>query len=151
MPIDFDIIHDVLYVNPAHSSKFSDNDIELINERAVSKFCMREGIQGSKENVDQNFSAFLYFFNFEKGCYVAGQKHYLDNTPNSHNILRVYAIVRAKYNPPIVYQHLMDQWIRRPNSKNEKHLQLTEYSGDPYAKGFLAGFSIGVNHTKGIE
>ena len=126
-------------------------EIRAINERAISTFCMCEFIEGSKEDLEQMFTTFLYIYNNEENNYefVSRTKRIADH--RHYSALKVYAIVRPKYSPPIVYRHLMDQWVRRSNPKRQKSLeQLTEHnsSNAPYAKGFADGFSIG--YEKGV-
>lgn len=143
-------------------ASLSDNEMELINEHAISSFCMRELNESSKEHLVQTFSAYLYIYNNYHGFYEGfSQIKNIHNPQFLHGAytIRVYAIVHAKYNPPIVYRHLMDKWVRRsPNPKNNQKplLQLNDESCDNSycTKDFLIGFSMGyekgVNHSKEI-
>lgn len=158
IPANIDIMHEVFQMQSTSTTPYlSDEDIKVISERAISTFRMSDYIEGSKEYLDQSslFTVILYSFDYGNGYYSGRRAEMRFQFLGCQNILRVYAIVRPKYSPPIVYRHLIDQWIRRPNPKRQKTLTEQNDNGDPYTKFFLAGFSIGydkglVNHTKEI-
>ena len=111
------------------STSLSDNEIKIINDHAISSFCMRDFIEGSKENIYKTFSAYLYTFNADSGCYedISQTKRISDECGCPFPI---YAVVRPKYNPPIVYRYLMNKWVSRSISKSQKPLLPAESSDD---------------------
>lgn len=116
------MIHDAFCMPVLSMPALSDKEIEFINERAISSFCMSEYIEESKDDLDKLFSAFLYMFNYTQGCYefISRTKRITDYCPSSTTYLRrVYAVIRPKHSPSIVYRHLMGKWVRRPNSNNQ--------------------------------
>lgn len=124
-PVEFDVIHNEFMMEVESFDSVSEKEMEFINERAIYSFCRRESmiIDGSDESFFQKFSAFLYIFNSfvpRYECFSITKRFSINNLYPKNTILRIYAIVRPKHNPPTIIRHLVDQ----------PPLELTDHNND---------------------